>query len=1116
MVRLKIAIPAFASRLALPGLTAMMLSRSRTLLAAVALLTMVSFEVVAAESEPLKFDDHQLEFFEKDIRPILAKRCYKCHGPDAEEPGGGLYLTSRQSVLEGGDSGESIVVGKPDESLLIEAIRYEGLYEMPPKSKLPDDEIAKLEKWVSSGAPWTPGENVKTPKQEKKFDIQQRKADHWAWQPVTKPELPSVKNEGWAKDPIDRFILSKLEDKQLAPNGPADRITLLRRIYFDLTGMPPTREQIEAFQGDPSDEALTKVVDQLLASPRFGEHWGRHWLDLVRYSESRGHEFDHPIPNAYEYRDYVIRALNDDVPYNQLVTEHIAGDLIENPRIDPETGSNQSVIGTGFWHMGDWVHSPVDIRKDETDRFDNMLDVMNKAFLGLTVTCARCHDHKFDAISQADYYAQMGFLQSSAYCQTRFESKGPNGKIAAQLETLRQAYQQKAQEAYRSEVERLSGQWTKDLTNKDSAWSKELGKAEKDPNHPLHLWAKLLNAPENQVAGLTQNTSLPVDIAANYDGQIVQNYRAAKDTSWRTDGFVYGDGPRATGEFIWSVAGEPNLAGVRQSAAAVYDTRWAELKLAPGVSDEPGRLNQWNRAGRTLKTDTFPLANGNVHYLVKGNFRAFAAVDSHRMVAGPLHGVVARDYKTNKPNEWRWETHPLADYQGHAIHIEFSPIDGEPFEVAVVAEGATRPNVPDEKSIAAQAFAQATAQGGQPVPLFLATLKEAINKPEYAGLADWLVRNWNLVSVENASPLADLAKQYREESDKLLAQVQWQSHTAPGMWDNSAESEHLLIRGNSHNPAEPVERRLLTAISGDSHTFDPQGSGRLELARQMMDPANPFASRVIVNRIWHHLLGRGIVRSVDNFGVLGQEPTHPELLDYMASEFIADGWSLKRMIRRVMLSQTYQMSSSQMGSAEELDPKNDLFHRAEVKRLSGESIRDSLLMISGQLDEKMYGPSVPVYLTSFMQGRGRPRSGPLNGAGRRSIYISVQRNFLSPMMLAFDTPQPITTIGRRNQSNVPAQSLILLNDPFVVEQCELWAKKAIEATPDNAELRIDRMVEQAFSRPPTEAEQKLAMQFLDSHAQTLSVDPSQKLSSVQLWRDLAHVLVNAKPFIFVR
>ncbi|MFP6854902.1 MAG: DUF1549 domain-containing protein, partial [Opitutales bacterium] len=346
-------------------------------------------------------------------------------------------LDSRKGVLHGGDLGPAVKPGDISGSLLIEAIRYRDPdLQMPPKTKLSDREIETLERWVSLGAPWPDEPEPTSGKDEKKFDLAGRKASHWSWKPVAEPALPIVKDDQWGISPIDRFILAGLEKKGLVPAETADRRTLIRRITFDLRGMPPLPEEVKAFVEDSSSNAYEKVFDRLLASPQFGEKWARHWMDLFRYAESRGHEFDASTANAFRYRDYLIRALNADVPYDQFVTEHVAGDLLERPRLNPETGANESVLATGFWFLGEWIHSPVDTRQDEGDRFDNMIGVFSKSFLGLTVACARCHDHKFDAISTKDFYALQGYLQSSGYRQARYETMEHNGAIARQLDQL--------------------------------------------------------------------------------------------------------------------------------------------------------------------------------------------------------------------------------------------------------------------------------------------------------------------------------------------------------------------------------------------------------------------------------------------------------------------------------------------------------------------------------------------------------------------------------------------------------------------------------------------------------------------------------------------------------
>jgi cytochrome c553 len=377
-----------------------------------------------------------VEFFEKRVRPLLVAHCQKCHG--AEEQKGGLRLDSRAAILAGGDSGPAVVPGKVNEGLLLDAVAYGDLFQMPPSGKLPDADLETLRQWVALGAPW-PAEDAKAagPKASV-FDLAER-AKHWAFQGLVAHDPPIVKDTSWSVSPIDHFILARLEAAGLSPALSADRATLLRRLSFDLVGLPPTPAEVQAFQADDSPQAIERVVDLLLASPHYGERWARHWLDLVRYAESRGHEFDYPIPNAYQYRDYVIRAFNRDLPYNQFVTEQVAGDLLEHPRLNPERGFNESILGTGFWFLGEEVHSPVDIRSDETDRNDNKIDVFSKTFLGLTVACARCHDHKFDAISTKDYYALAGFMLSSGYRQAAFESLEPQRTVAHEMQSVRQA-----------------------------------------------------------------------------------------------------------------------------------------------------------------------------------------------------------------------------------------------------------------------------------------------------------------------------------------------------------------------------------------------------------------------------------------------------------------------------------------------------------------------------------------------------------------------------------------------------------------------------------------------------------------------------------------------------
>ena len=395
------------------------------------------------------FSAADLEFFEAKIRPILVARCYECHGEEKES--GGLHLTSRAEILEGGDTGPAINLKNVDESLLIQAIRYEGDYEMPPDSKMPDAEIELLTEWVRRGAPWPTETAAAKQKSEEAFDLAKRKAEHWCWQVISKAQPPAVRDNSWVRDPIDQFILAKLESADLKAASDADRAVLLRRVYFDLIGLPPSPEEIENFNQDSSPESFAKVVDRLLASPQFGERWARHWMDLTRFAETYGHEFDYPIHEAFRYRDYLIRAFNADLPYDHFIKEQIAGDLLSEPRLHPTEKYNESLLATGFWYFGEETHSPVDVKGDEAGRVDNQIDVLTKSFLGLTVSCARCHAHKFDAISTEDYYALAGFLQSSRHQKGMLD---PGGKIAEKLVESRkqQALVEQAFKSWKGDV----------------------------------------------------------------------------------------------------------------------------------------------------------------------------------------------------------------------------------------------------------------------------------------------------------------------------------------------------------------------------------------------------------------------------------------------------------------------------------------------------------------------------------------------------------------------------------------------------------------------------------------------------------------------------------------
>jgi cytochrome c553 len=1109
-----------------------------------------------ATGSPAEFSDADLEFFERQVRPLLVTHCHECHG--ADEASGSLRLTSRQAILRGGDTGPAIVAGDPEQSLLVDAISYGDLYQMPPKSKLPPAAIQTLIEWVRRGAPWPDdkaGEDLRA--NGEAFDLEARKAAHWSWQPIVDPPLPGVRETHWPSDPLDYFILAPLESAGITPAPDADPGTLLRRAYFDLTGLPPPSAAVEAFLADPSAASYVEVVDRLLASPQFGEHWARHWLDLMRYAETRGHEFDYPTPNAWQYRDYVIRAFNQDVPYDQFVTEHLAGDLVDPPRRHPTEGFNESVIATGFWYLGDWVHSPVDIRKDETDRFDNAIDVYSKAFLGLTVACARCHDHKFDAISQADYYALAGFLQSSAYRQVRFESAEHNAEVARQIDTLRRTTGRQLAERVAQAVSAAHDRTPRLLSTSAAlvaaekeaapadnlvsaaarlgvpdtvlaAWLETVQQARSDASHPLH--AIVLAALSGIESG--GQPLQPQPDQARPPGppefRVVVDYDSSS-AAWLTDGPAFGAGPLRAGSVLPNLAADGPLVEIVARGRAQRDPQLSDLKLRPATERPSWAASDWSdRPGRVLRTPTVTLTDGKLYYLMRGGAQIHAVVDSHHQVGGPLHRTLLLEVP--EENQLRWVEHDLSRYRGHAVHVEIGVRETDLIQVHMVVQGARPPQPPEtwypgDASPGyqpPQRTSELIAQLGARLGESLASLAEDRwgQDPGAARLAEWAMNHPELWSPDLRSELDHLAADYRERRQLLLTRLQRISATAPAIQDGTGEDERLLIRGNAATPGDLVPRRMLTAIAGTNQPQPTSGSGRLELARRTLDPRNPFPARVMANRIWHHLMGRGIVPTVDNFGVLGQAPSHPELLDHLASRFVREGWSVKGLIRAVMLSRTYRMSSQLRPAAEAVDPQNLLWHRMPIRRLSAEAIRDAMLALSGRLDPTQYGPGVPIYLTDFMQGRGRPeKSGPLDGDGRRSIYQVVRRNFLSPMMLAFDTPQPSSPRGDRTQSNVPAQALILMNDPFVIAQARQFAERLCQSQPD-VDRRLEQLYLEAFARPPNPQEAELVKHFCSVQQNALASSPESVADPADaqglLWGDLCHVLFNTKEFIFLR
>ncbi|MCA9088702.1 MAG: DUF1553 domain-containing protein, partial [Planctomycetaceae bacterium] len=608
------------------------------------------------------------------------------------------------------------------------------------------------------------------------------------------------------------------------------------------------------------------------------------------------------------------------------------------------------------------------------------------------------------------------------------------------------------------------------------------------------------------------------ELLSRDDVQVIANYHASPELL--TDGPVFATGYRRGGEALLSLTGPKPVESIADFGAVERDRFWDMLKLAPGTNGDPGGTENWQRAGRLLRTPTFEITQPKVFALVRGGVHTYACVDSHITIRGPLHGSLLRNHASRE--DWHWIEHDVQRYEGHRAHLEFVPQGDDDFAVAVVVQAASGFPALElgYSEFATSDPSRAPAQKLRilleaAVHLMYGDQTVSADEPHIVRAANWLLSHPGLSGLDesNLKRWQQLAEPYAQRWRTLQSQVKATSSTAPAWMDGTPEDEYVFIRGNWKKRGEAAPRQFLEVFHGsDSETG--RAANRLDLARQVVDPQRtPITARVIVNRIWLHYFGRGIVPTPDDFGHLGQSPSHPELLDWLAAELIEHDWSLKHVHRLILSSTAYRMSSRSADDAHvlEVDPNNVLLHRMNLKRLEGEIIRDAILSLSGRLDPTMYGPSIPIHLTPFLEGRGRPQSGPVDGAGRRSIYLSVRRNFPEPFFQAFDFPNPHTTIGRRSVSNVPSQALALMNNELVIEQARKWAGELLRNEPDD-EARLNTLYRSALCRLPTAEESARAQQFLTAQATEYQTTTNDE----RIWADLCQVIWNTKEFVFVQ
>ena len=1112
----------------------------------------------------------QTEFFESTIRPLLADNCHACHSARVDTPFGGLRLDSREGLLAGGDSGPAIVPGRPAASALVERLHGRPML-MPPTGPLADEDIAAVTRWVEMGAPWpaatATAAGADPPDPAAPFDLPARRRTHWAWHPVRAAAPPAVDDRAWPATPADRFILARLDEAGLAPAPDADRATLIRRLSFDLRGLPPTPAEIARFAGDGSPSAYADLVDRFLESPHFGERWARHWMDLFRYSESHGSEGDPDIPFAWRYRDYLIRAFNDDVPYDQLIREHLAGDLLPDPRLATDGRTNESMVGPANFRLIEHGFQPVDPWEDRVKWTDNQVDVASKAFLGLTVSCARCHDHKFDAISQKDYYSFFGTLYGARPTMRAVDSQAALKTNRDALAALKSDIRSLLADAWSAAAKSVGDELLAALEPEpggadgaeDAAGAESVDEMDAAPapdpatGSVLAAWQALA---EVDAADFPRAWN---DLRAHWDAEITdrERYNAEHfEPMWDLTGPDYatmvghGTGLTATpskpGEFAIERRGDLLLTGIYPGGVYTH-------------------LLSTKHSG-VIQTPSFEIDSDYISFRVMGGDLSFVnlIIENYSVPRGGIYHL-RHSPKTDVMGWVRWDTE---FWKGFNAYIEFATQDDatrfqlDPEDSQLRHRptrrgdgrsfiGASRIVFHDEKRTpketvvpilsllggsagAAVTGAQTSGATGGPGAVPAARRETPSSREELAALigrrAGEAVAAWrdDRLTEQQAVFLdelvrADLLPRSLEELVDLRAPVAEYrllerdvpvARRVPGVIDEAAPDQPLLVRGNHRNLGDAVPRGFLTAV--DNRPYPEPGLVRLRLAEAVTAPDNPLTARVAVNRVWRYLFGYGIVRTVDNFGRLGDPPSHPELLDHLAAGFVDDGWSIKRLVRRLVLSRAYRMTSRASATAVEADPSNRLLRHANLRRLDAEAIRDAMLSISGRFDPTMYGPSVPVhYAARRGLTQGDPDNGPVDGDGRRSIYQEIRRNAHNPFLEVFDLPKPATTRGQRDTTNVPAQSLALLNSPFVIGQAAEWGRRLAEGEAASVDGRITHMFVKALARPPSEAERARVADYLTAVAVERGVDRSLLLYDAAVWQDVAHSLFNLKEFIFI-
>ncbi len=982
----------------------MTMNDARSLIAVLALVGfMIPCGTMIAQTEsgnatPEATHPAAIQQFENEVRPILVEHCQSCHGAKKQELG--LRLDSAKGLRAGSDNGAVVISGNVEKSSLIEAVRYRGDLQMPPRGKLSDAEIASLEKWVQAGAVW-PAEDgpVASPQ-----ILMEAAKQHWSFQPIGQPEIPPVKAHDRVRTSVDAFILSKLESAGISLSPNVDRRTYIRRATFDLHGLPPTPDEVDQFVNDPSDEAFPDLIDRLLGSPRYGERWGRHWLDVARYADTRGYVRlnENPrFPSSWTYRDYVIQAFNDDLPFDRFILEQLAADLLPADHSHTEEHL-QSLAGLGFLTLGQrFLNSTPDI-------IDDRIDVVSRGLLGMSVSCARCHDHKFDPVSIREYYGLYGVFMNSV------EPREPPLILPISKHPEYADYLTELKSRTEQFEEYLRTQHGALTTSMRARAGEYLLAGQFDPVQPNFLAVMfLIDAKKDLNPVMTQRWARHLDQSKKHHDPVLVPWH--KMAEWVNQQKQRSNSSTA------ELPDQTHAAGEFGSHAQDLFRHW-QADASPS-----------ERVNRVV-----------LNALVKGAPQSLE--DAAKIYGDQLQKA-----------EQHWQEVMKANPQATQLD------DPDWEELRQLMLGKQSPLTLSIEDVEEFLFVDATTQ-------------QKLHA-EQRKVTDWI---GSPGAAPHAMALEDVA--------------------------NPVDSR-VFIRGNASNPGEVAPRRFLSVLSqGEPRPFS-DGSGRLELARSIASADNPLTARVIANRVWLHHFGAGLVRTPSDFGLRGERPTHPELLDYLATQLISHGWSIKSLHRLIMLSDTYRSQCSSTDEHTEqlvgaVDPENTLWSHMNRRRLDWESLRDSLLFVSGQLDGTMGGPSVALFQSPF--------------SSRRTVYGLVDRQILASELRTFDFALPDASSPQRHQTTVPQQALFLMNSPFLKQQVRSLAAR-LNALPDSTlPQRIDMAYQLLFGRMASDAERNTGLSYLSAPAtadQESTVDETSDYLSP--WEEYLQALLLSNEFIFV-